>query len=547
MSVRPVVVPRALYVPTAHLHRNMQVAENACAGRFTQAGVTLALGLEPDFAHDGLAEDEEWRIEWAKFSFGLDLAHAYQETGEARYLETWERLVDAWIARVPVDHDPTDVTGRRLQHWISAWAAFASAPGYGGLRPGLDDRLLASIDEQAAHLRANLTGERNHRTLELYALLVVAMALPELDVNGELLAFALCELHENLETDVLPDGVHRERSTHYHLVALRSFLAAKENARRLGLPLPPGYDERLAAACEFALHVHRPDGRIPAFSDADTGDYRDLLLLASRLLERPDLRFAATAGREGEPPPARCVSFPVGGYHVQRSGWGQDGTPFAEERFLLLDCGPLGAGGHGHYDLLSLEVSAGGRQLIVDPGRYTYSEAGEQNWRHWFKGTAAHNTVCVDGLDQQRYRRGKPRPPLARARLVDHRAYRGLDVVVAEARSPRYEVVHERTVAFVQGAYWIVVDRLDGERPHAYTLRFQLAPEALGRTRVDGHVVRAPGLELVFDEAHLPRLVDGWVAPEYGVKQAAPAVEAVHRRDACATFTTRIVPVREDS
>jgi hypothetical protein len=530
------IAPRALYVPTAHLHRDRQVAEDACAGRFTQAGVTLELGLDPDFARDGLAHDEEWRIEWAKFSFGLDLAHAYRETGEHRFLEAWERLVEAWIARVPVDHDPTDVTGRRLQHWLSAWASFAQAPSYPGLRAGLDERILASVDEQARHLRANLTEERNHRTLELYALLSVALSLPQLDPGGELLAFALCQLHLNLETDVLRDGVHRERSTHYHLVALRSFLAARENARRLGLPLPPGYDERLSAACDFALHVHRPDGRIPAFSDADTGDYRDLLLLAGELLERPDLLWAGSGGARGEPPTRRCVSFPVGGYHVQRSGWNG-----ADERFLLLDCGPLGAGGHGHYDLLSLEVSAGGRQLIVDPGRYTYSEAGERNWRRWFKGTASHSTVCVDGLDQQPYRRGKPRPPLAVARLVSHRRSDRLDVVVAEARSPRYEAVHERTVAFVDGAWWAVVDRLEGQRPHRYTLRFQLAPEALDRVWIDGCAVHAPGLLLEFDEAHLPRLVDGWVAPVYGVKHAAPAVEAVHE-GASATFTTRIVP-----
>jgi hypothetical protein len=39
----------------------------------------------------------------------------------------------------------------------------------------------------------------------------------------------------------------------------------------------------------------------------------------------------------------------------------------------------------------------------VDPGRYTYSEAGEVNWRVHFRGTAAHNTVCVDGRNQTRY------------------------------------------------------------------------------------------------------------------------------------------------
>ena len=42
-------------------------------------------------------------------------------------------------------------------------------------------------------MRANLAPERNHRTLELYALLIAALALPELDRDG-LLDFAVAEL-----------------------------------------------------------------------------------------------------------------------------------------------------------------------------------------------------------------------------------------------------------------------------------------------------------------------------------------------------------------
>ena len=39
------------------------MAEAACAGRFTYGGVTLELGLDPDWLSTGLAEDKQWVIE----------------------------------------------------------------------------------------------------------------------------------------------------------------------------------------------------------------------------------------------------------------------------------------------------------------------------------------------------------------------------------------------------------------------------------------------------------------------------------------------------
>ncbi len=122
------------------------------------------------------------------------------------------------------------------------------------------------------------------------------------------------------------------------------------------------------------MHCHRPDGTIAALGDSDSGSYAELLELAADLLDREDLRWAATAGAAGEPPARRYVSFGAGGYHLQRSGWGDRGRPFADERWLIFDCGPLGDGGHGHYDLLNVEIAADGRPLVVDPGRYTYDE-----------------------------------------------------------------------------------------------------------------------------------------------------------------------------
>ena len=545
------VQPRPVYCVTEHLRRDRQVADDACDGRFTELGMTLELGVPPDWTGAAFPADEEWRIAWAKFYFGLDLAAAFRETGDERYQRTWELLVDSWIEQVRVGSESTDTVARRLLNWVYAWNAFARSQAFAGLGDGVAARMLISIAAQVTWLRDNLTPRRNHRTLELYALFVVALALPGLDERGELLDFALAELERNLSSDFRPDGVHVESSTHYHLIVLRSFVGVRKNARRFALELGPGFDERLSRALDFALHCHRPDGAIPALSDSDTGSYAELLALAADQLARPDLLYMATRGARGTPPRARNVGFPDGGYYVQRSGWGEGADRFEDERFLILDCGPLGEGGHGHYDLLSVELSAAGRPLIVDPGRYTYHEghpdlAGEPNLRHWFKGTAAHNTVLVDRLDQTEYHRRKPRGPIAEGRFLGRIEAPGLDVLWGEALTPRYDARHRRRVLFVAGQYWIFEDRLTAQRPHDYAQRWHLAPFAQGRVEVSasehGALVRAPGLALVFAPNVQVGLEDGWYAPKYGVKQPAPVVSAVAEGAADATLLTVVAP-----
>jgi hypothetical protein len=357
-------------------------------------------------------------------------------------------------------------------------------------------------------------------------------------------------LNRNLLTDVRPDGVHREHSTHYHMLVLRSFLGARENARRSGVEFPADFDAHLQRACDFALHCRRPDGLIPALSDSDSGDYSDLLALAARLFGRPDYLYAATGGARGVAPELTNVCFPDGGYFVQRSGWGTDGETLGDARFLIFDAGAPGDGGHGHYDALSVEVYAHGRPLVVDPGRFTYSEHGA-NWRRRFKSTAAHNTVCVDGLDQTPYRCGKPKGPTARARVFERHSTPSLDVLCGEVLSPAYEASHVRRVLFVAGEYWLIADELQGERPHRYDLRFHLTQEAWQRTRVESNgvnrIVYAPGFALVFEGTRAPRLEDGWVSPVYGVKEPAPVigVAAEGRRE--ARFFTLVFPLTTDA
>lgn len=541
------VRPRQVFCPIEASYRDLRVAADVLAGRFHHAGVTLDLGLPPDWRTGGLDDDEEWHIEWSKFYCGLDLAHAFTETGDPTYVDAWQTLVASWIEQQDPRGDSTDVAARRLQNWLYAWQGFDRAPGFPGLDPGLQAAMLASMREQLDYVTGDLTPERNHRTLELYALLVLALGLPVLDPDGSRAAVAWEALQDNLLTDVWSDGVHRERSTHYHLIALRSFVAARVNVTRFGGVVPPAHDERLRAACRFAMHLHRPDGQIPAFSDSDSGSYLDLLWLAGRSLDDAELRYVGTRGREGAVPAERCVEFPVGGYFVQRSGWGdRPGGSLADERFLMFGCGPLGDGGHGHYDALGLEAYGDGRPLVVDPGRYTYAE-GTPNWRHWFKGTAAHNTVTVDGLDQQPYRRGKPKGPRMTGRLLDRRSTDLLDLLHGEVTSPAYDAVHRRAVVFVAGEYWLVFDLLRAGQPHDYALRWHLADDVvpdLTPAEQGRWAVTTPAVRLEIDGGSPPTIEPGWVSVEYGVKTPAPVVVAHARAAADAAFVTLLAPRR---
>src|SRR5262249_19989608 len=154
--------------------------------------------------------------------------------------------------------------------------------------------------------------------------------------------------------------------------------------------------------------------------------------------------------------------------------------------------------------------------------RFTYAD-GPDGWRHWFKGTAGHNTLTVDDLDQVPYRPGKPKGPQPTARLVGRWTAPGLDVLVGEATSPVHDARHTRTRALVDDDHWLVHDEVSAPEPHTYAVRWHLDARAHGRTTLaveaDDLVCRAPGVVLRVPRGcgHV-RIEEGWVSPSYGVK-----------------------------
>jgi len=497
------------------------------------------------------SRDLEWLIMLHKFYYAVGLGAAYHESNDVRYVEKWVALTSSWIDAVPVGFPSGDAVGRRIQNWIFAHYYFVTVGDGGPLSAAFYIKFLESIHQQVTYLCRHLTPARNHRTIELYSIFLAALVFPELQGADKWLAFARDELFTNIQTDLLSDGVHCELSTDYHHVVLKNYLGFRRLALLNDIAFPEPVDVLIRRALEFAAYVHKPDGRIPSLSDGDTGSFLDLLADGYDLYQDEALLYVASRGQRGTPPPCRSKGFPEGGYYILRSGWGEGTERFEDERYLVFDCGPLGRGNHGHFDLLSFELAAYGRSLIVDPGRYIYDQSDAAAWRVLFRGTGYHNTVQVDKKNQTRYAfhqtRFKIQGPAPEWELKEQITGVDYDYLRGVARSHEYDAVHERRIFFFAPEYWIVSDIMRAELIHDYDLSFHLSEVATAKVKltrseravvVDSpHLVIAqpsdPDVEVFVD--------DGFVSHTYGVKHPAPVVRCA-RRAGDAVFHTVLFP-----
>ena len=503
------------------------------------------------------SSDIEWLILLHKFYYAVGLGMAFQESSDPAYAQAWIRLTESWIDSAPLDLLSSDVTGRRIQNWIFAHHFFIRNQIPACLNASFYLKFLISLNEQVAHLCQHLTVARNHRTLELCAIFLAAVVFPEFRKSEEWLEFARNELSKNAESDFLSDGVHCELSTDYHHLVLKNFLWIKRLSQLNGICLPEIIDHQIRKALEFSMFVHKPDGRIPSLSDGDSRSFLDLLEQGYHLYPDEALRYVVSQGRSGIPPQPRSRAFSQSGYYVIRSGWGQRADCFRDQRYMVIDCGPLGAGNHGHFDLLNIEMAAFGQSLIVDPGRYTYDESGDPNWRVHFRHTSAHNTVLVDGKNQTRYVQGKRKYKIKGPEpLHEVKSFitgTGFDFFQGVAKSHEYPVIHERSIFFIcqenSPQYWIISDRLVAKEPHRYDLRFHLSNDAQGKVELgyDNHAVIANSPHLLLaqplSQNISPSIEQGFLSDSYGIKHPAPVIQ-FNQSASTACFHSVLLPYR---
>lgn len=525
-------------------------AERALSGRFRLIGEEHALTswrVNP-------SADKEWLIALHKHYFLPDLLLAHQHTGDQAYAEAFCRLLTWWLDEMTsgfIAHSDAQVEAKRIESWLAAFVLLREQ-GPGLIDGALLRRWVQRMGEEAAYVAAHLKPVRNHRTFQLASVFSVGVLFPELSAADDLAELGRVELTANLLTDLLPDGVHVEMSSHYHQLVTETAVDFVDLAQRNGIGLDPGLLERVHRALQWAMWLQWPDGSIPLLGDSDDGGQRALLRRGSELYDDPELLWAATLGEQGRPPLAASRRFDDAGYLVLTDGWGHDQAGFAARTHVVYDCARLGEGSHSHYDLFSFCLHADGQPAVIDPGRFTYSSAvGDDgvDWRHTFKATSAHNTITIDGADQTRYlSRTKHGPEVSIERARWHLGERS-DWVVASARSVEYSPVHTRVLVFLLRQYLLIIDvvTIDDGAQHTAELRFHLS-EGEPSLHRDGQQARLVGgpvqLLTALEPGAVATLEPGWMSLEYGVKHPAPVVAVSQSGDCDLVFASAVGPRR---
>jgi hypothetical protein len=397
----------------------------------------LAFGKQLDYRDPRRVGDIKYLWEPNRHLHLVTLAQAYALTSQTRYADEMRAQLDSWFRACPFRMGPNWSSsleaGLRLLNWALAWQLVGGvdAPLFKGAEgEAFRSRWLVSIYQHAEFIAGHFSlhsSANNHLIGEAAGLFIASVAWPFWERSADWHDASREILEREAILQNAADGVNREQATSYQQFELDLLLLPLLAARANGDDFPPAYVSRIEAMLGFVASIIDAGGNVPQFGDADDGyavrldprpdfcRFRSLLATGAVIFGRGDFKAKAQALDDktrwllGEGADKAFDSVPTGDVRLpirrdfREGGYYILGCDFETDREirLIADAGPLGyreIAAHGHADALSFTLSVNGLEYFIDPGTFAYHTEGE--WRSYFRGTSAHNTVRIDGRDQ---------------------------------------------------------------------------------------------------------------------------------------------------
>lgn len=566
----------------------------------TGTNAPMKLGKAIDYRRESVVGDIKYLWEPSRHLELVTLALAWRASGEQRYAAGARLLLESWFDQCPypngVHWTSSLELAVRLLNWAFAWQLLGGADsalfkGQGGA--AFQRRWLDNIYQHCHFIRGYFSrhsSANNHLFGEYMGLFVASVQWPCWPESASWQALARRGLEAEALKQNTEDGVNKEQAIYYQHEVMDMMLLCHQIGKANGAGFSDAYLERLERLAEFVAALMDAGGNVPMTGDADDAQmvrlayeagwspYRSLLASCALLFNRGDFKrkagrlddknrwlFGAIGAACWEALPAAAdekpvMAFPQGGYYLLGQHFGTE-----QEVRVVVDCAPLGylsIAAHGHADALSFTLSAAGEELLTDPGTYAYHT--QKAWRDYFRSTAAHNTVQVDGQDQSEIGGNFMWLRKANARLRSHAP--GDAVQVFEGEQDGYRrladpVLHRRRIDFDRVRNELVVrDTLECRGQHDVALHWHFAETcrvegraqtlyALGhRSRLDMRCAWGDGPELLrSSEAPL----GGWISRRFDEKEGITTAVWRGRIDGTTEIETVIAlsiePARQET
>ena len=443
-------------------------------------------GYQPSFSY---GEDINWKywpvkdneLRWQlhRHKWFVPMGRAYRVSGDEKYAIEWTKQYIDWIRKNPYTGDdenrrfawrPLEVS-HRLQDQPIQMQLFIDSPAF---TAEFLTEFLVNYHRHAEHIMGNWSKQGNHLLFEAQRMICAGSFFPEFQRAEEWRTSGVNILNREIGVQVYEDGAQYELCPHYHLASIEIFVKALEDAAINGFrdAFPQSYIDTVEKMIMFYANISYPDYTNPCFSDARLVSKKNMISSYKQwskiFPENQAIKYWATEGAEGSLPDHLSVGYLNSGFFVFRNGWDEECIQ------MIVKAGPP-AFWHNQPDNGTFEMWYDGKILFQDSGSYVYGgDKSVMDQRNYFRSTAVHNTLVLNGKDIEN----------TDSKTLLWKPEGDVQILVTENQS--YEKLkHRRSIFFVDGQYFVIVDEAVGSAKGMVELHYQMPRRKTSNSPMD--------------------------------------------------------------